>query len=94
MRDPEVTKYEDWIVHESVEYIRRFISYLTGDYQSEQTYCWGMQFGEEIIGFAMVVNVNEQSGTIAYYLSRDYWSKGYATEAVLAVMNYSFQRWA
>ena len=32
MSDPEVTKYEDWVPHKSVNYTRGFISYLTGDY--------------------------------------------------------------
>ena len=90
MNDPEVTKYEDWIPHESVEYTRGFISWLTGDYKSEQTYCWSMQLGEEMVGFAMVAGVNEWEGSIAYYLKRDLWSNGYATEAVDAIMNYMF----
>jgi ribosomal-protein-alanine N-acetyltransferase len=63
---------------------------LTGDYKTEQTYCWGLQLGEKIIGFAMVVDVNEWSGSIAYYIKRDRWSNGYATEAVEAIMNFMF----
>ena len=90
MSDPEVLKYEDWKVHENVNYTRGFISYLTGDYKSEQTYCWGMQLGEELIGLVMVVNVQEWDGIIAYYLNRSCWSKGYATEAVMAAMDFMF----
>jgi ribosomal-protein-alanine N-acetyltransferase len=90
MRDPELTKYEDWIPHGSVDYTRGFISWLTGDYKTEHIYCWGLQLGERIIGFAMVVDVNEWSGSIAYYIKRDLWSNGYATEAVDAIMNFMF----
>ena len=90
MNDPEIVKYEDWKPHESADYTRGFISYLTGDYESEATYCWGIQLDEEIMGFAMVVDVNEWSGTIAYYLKKDCWSKGYATETVNSIMNYMF----
>ncbi len=90
MRDPEVTKYEDWIPHESIDYTRGFVSWLTGDYLSEQIYCWGIQLGKEIIGFIMMAGVNEWNGDIAYYLKRECWSKGYATEAVSAVINYMF----
>ena len=82
MSDPELTKYEDWIPHENVDYTRGFISWLTGDYKTEQTYCWGIQLGDEIIGFSMVADVNEWSGSIAYYIKKDCWSRGYATEAV------------
>ena len=38
----------------------------------------------------MVVDVNEWSGTIAYYLNKDFWSKGYANEAVAAIIKYMF----
>jgi ribosomal-protein-alanine N-acetyltransferase len=90
MSDPEVLRYEDWDIHESADYTRGFISYLTGDYKSEKTYCWGIQSNEELIGFVMVVDVNEWNGILAYYLKRSCWSKGYATEAAAAVINYMF----
>jgi len=90
MSDPEVTRYEDWIPHESVDYTRGFFQWLTGDYMDEKTYCWGLQLGDEVVGFAMVVDVNEWSGSIAYYIKRDLWSNGYATETVNAIMNYMF----
>jgi len=90
MSDPEVLKYEDWDVHESVDFTRGYISYLTNDYKSEQTYCWGMQLNEELIGCVMVVNVQGWNGILAYYLRKDCWSKGYATEAVKRVIKYMF----
>ena len=90
MRNTEVTKYEDWIAHESIEYTRGFISWLTSDYKTEQNYCWGMQLDEAIIGFILMADVNEWNGSIAYYVDEAYWSKGYATEAVAAVMSYMF----
>ncbi len=90
MHDPEVTKYEDWIPHESVDYTRGFISYLTEDYKSEQIYCWGIYLDNSIIGFVKVSDVNEWNGSIGYWLSKDYWLKGYATEATAAVIDYMF----
>ena len=92
MRHAEVTQYEDWIMHESVAYTRGFMSWLTNDYKSDQNYCWGMQLGTVIIGFILMANVNEHSGSIAYYVDKNYWSKGYATEAVVAVMHYMFSQ--
>jgi len=90
MSDPEVLRYEDWDVHESVDFTRGFISYLTGDYKSEQTYCWGIESGGELIGCVMVVDVQEWNGILAYYLRKNCWSKGYATEAARAVIDYMF----
>jgi len=90
MSDPEMTKYEDWIPHGSVDYTRGFISWLTSDYKDEQTYCWGIQLCDDIIGFAIVAGVNEWNGSIAYYIKRDLWLNGYATEAVNAIMRFMF----
>lgn len=49
-----------------------------------------IQLGKEIIGFVMMAGITEWNGDIAYYLKREYWSKGYATEAVSAVIKYMF----
>ena len=84
MSDPEVLKYEDWEPHKDVDFTRGYISFITGDYQSEQTYRWGIQLGDELIGDIL------GGGTLAYYLRKDCWSKGYATEAVKAVIKYMF----
>lgn len=90
MSDPELTKYEDWIPHENIDYTQGFISWLTSDYKDSQTYCWGIQLDEEIIGFTLVANVSEWNGNIAYYIKREQWSNGYATEVVDAVINFMF----
>ncbi|MCL2081568.1 MAG: GNAT family N-acetyltransferase [Oscillospiraceae bacterium] len=84
MSDSEVLKYEDWEPHNNVDFTRGYISYITGEYKSLQTYLWGIQLGEELIGHILGGSV------LAYYLRKNCWSKGYATEAVKAVINYMF----
>ena len=84
MSDFEVVKFEDWDVHENLDFTRGFISYLTGDYKSDELYCWGIQLNGELIG-----NIIGGCG-LGYYIRRDSWSKGYATEAVKAVLRYMF----
>jgi ribosomal-protein-alanine N-acetyltransferase len=84
MGDPEVLLYEDWDAHENAGYTRGYIEYMTGGYKSDEVYRWGIQSGGELIGDIL------GGGTLAYYLRRDCWSKGYATEAVRAVIGYMF----
>ena len=84
MSDPEVLRYEDWEPHQDMEYTRGYISWITGGYESQETYRWGIELDGELIGDIL------GGGTLAYYLRKDYWSKGYATEAVKAVINYMF----
>ena len=86
MSDPEVLKYEDWKPHKNAEFTRGYISFITDGYKSSETYRWGIQLGEELIGDIL------GGGTLAYYLRKDCWSNGYATEAVKAVINYMFSK--
>ena len=90
MSDPEVLRYEDWNVHENIEYTKGFISWITNDYKTEITYLWGIQLHDELIGFAMVADVNEWNGILAYYLRRDCWKKGYASEASRTIIHFMF----
>jgi ribosomal-protein-alanine N-acetyltransferase len=90
MSDPEVLRYEDWTPHENIDFTKGFISWITDDYKTDKTYCWGIQKDNELIGLAMVADVKEWNGIIAYYLRRDCWSKGYATEAAKIIMNFMF----
>ena len=96
MSDSDVVKYEDWDVHENTDYTRGFISYLTEDYKSKNIYCWGIErndgaFGG-LIGKVFVAGVSDysQTGALAYYLRKDCWGAGYATEAAKAVLHYMF----
>jgi ribosomal-protein-alanine N-acetyltransferase len=90
MSDPEVLKYEDWDIHENMDFTKGFLSWITDDYKTEKTYFWGIQLDDELIGFAMVADVNEWNGILAYYLRRDCWSKGYATEVAMEIMKFMF----
>jgi ribosomal-protein-alanine N-acetyltransferase len=92
MSDPEVLKYEDWDIHENIDFTKGFISWITDDYKTEKTYLWGIQLENELIGFALVGNVNEWDGILAYYLRRDCWSKGYATEAANGIIDFMFTK--
>ncbi|MNI38594.1 putative ribosomal N-acetyltransferase YdaF [compost metagenome] len=90
MSDPEVCKYERWLPHQSVGYSHGYIIEVFGGYKSELTYQWGIQLGDELIGSVSIVNVNDfdQKAVLGYCLAKKYWSKGYATEAVKAVIHY------
>jgi ribosomal-protein-alanine N-acetyltransferase len=88
MSDPDVIKYEDWTPHQNAEYTRGYIIHVFGNYTSVQSYNWGIQLDDELIGHIVVVDISDRKGTIGYYLRKDYWSKGYMTEAVRAIIKY------
>lgn len=92
MSDPEVCKYECWEPHQSVDYSRGYIIHVMGGYASDQTYQWGIQLGDELIGSVSIVNVNDyhSKALMGYCLNKAYWSNGYTTEAVKAVLHFMF----
>jgi ribosomal-protein-alanine N-acetyltransferase len=90
MSDPDVCKYERWSPHQNIGYTRGYIVEVFDGYKSELTYQWGIQLGDELIGSVSIVNTNDydQKAVLGYCLAKKYWSKGYATEAVSAVIHY------
>ena len=88
MSDPEVIKYEDWTPHQNIDYTRGYIIHVFGDYSSNQSYNWGIELNNELIGHVVVVDINDRKGSIGYYLRKDFWLKGYTTEAVKAIVKY------
>lgn len=89
MSDPQVCKYERWKPHENIEYSRGYINEVF-DYKSDKTYLWGIQLRDILIGSISIVNVDEydQKATLGYCLAREFWSNGYTTEAVRAVIKF------
>jgi ribosomal-protein-alanine N-acetyltransferase len=90
MGDPAVCEYECWRPHPDAGYSRGYIAEVF-DY-SERLYWWGIELGGGLIGSVCAVNVDDlhQKATLGYCLARRFWSKGYATEAVQAVLDYMF----
>lgn len=91
MSDPEVCRYERWTPHPSIEYSRGYILAVFRDGDPAALH-WGIELAGSLIGSVSVVGINDfdQKATLGYCLARRYWSKGYATEAVRAVLEYIF----
>ena len=90
--DPEVTKFLTWPTHESVEVTKKVLESWISDYEKPDDYQWCMALKEsdEPIGSISVVAQNEkaESAEIGYCIGKAYWHKGYASEALKAVMGY------
>ena len=92
MSDPEVCKYERWEPHPSVEYSCGYIMEAFDGYKADSTYFWGIELDKKLVGSVCIVGVNDydQKAILGYCLAKEYWSKGYATEAVSAILKYMF----
>jgi ribosomal-protein-alanine N-acetyltransferase len=91
--DSDVVKYLSWKPHLSVDETKRIISYWMSNYPDPKFYIWGIQLKNgPLIGTISIHSIHEvfQRGELGYALAKRYWNQGYVTEALQAVVDYSF----
>ena len=93
--DPEVARYVLWDPHTSLRDTRSYIRYIRALYRSGFPSSWGIVHRETnkvigTIGFMWASGEN-RSAEVGYSLSRQYWNRGYATEALSAVIDSAFR---
>ena len=92
--DERVARYCRWNPHESLEATEQLLKMYIDQEASGFKYRWGIELKEtgELVGCIDVVKISEDSkiATVGYVLSCDYWNKGYATEALTAVIQKLF----
>lgn len=93
--DADVSRYMLFDPHqdigESLESLQRKLE----RYEEGNFYCWGITRKEEdsLIGLIELLRLDEQLGSCSfvYMLGCDYWSQGYGTEALKAVLRFAFE---
>ena len=90
-RDPEVTRYLVWTPHRSVaeteEYLRRVTAVEGGDTQ----YHWAVtERGDDAARGMIALRRNGHKADFGYVLAREWWGRGYTTEALRAVLAFAF----
>ena len=90
----EVSKYLTWDAHDDIYYTRDYIRFLQKKYRSGEYYDWGIELREEskFIGTCGFSNFDPDNlkAEIGYVLNPKYHNMGIATEAVKAIIEYSF----
>ena len=89
-----VTKYMFWKPHASVNESLSSIEKTLSRYEMGNCWRWGiaLQETEELIGIIDLLGIDEttKSCTFAYMIAEEFWGRGYATEALRAVLNFAF----
>ena len=93
--DPEVARYVLWDPHRSIEDTRSYIRYMQNLYHRGLPASWAVTLrnsGRVIgtIGF-MWYSESNSSAEIGYSFSRSEWNRGFATEALHAVLDSAFE---
>lgn len=91
--DPEVPKYLLWEPHSSLEETRRYLARVSRLYRRARFYDWGVEHEGRIIGTVGFTSfdIRNDKGEIGYVISRDFWHRGIASEAVRAVLKFGFE---
>ena len=93
--DPEVARYVLWEPHRSLSETRSFIRFLRSRVRAGYPSSWVVTLRETgtvigTIGFIWYSDEN-RSAELGYSFSREYWNRGYATQALRAVIGAVFR---
>ena len=93
--NPEVSEYTMWSTHVSLEDTKYFLKSLTKMYKRRELVDWGIVHKAEkkFIGTCGFVewSMTHSRAEIGYALSARYWSEGYMSEAVNAIIEFGFR---
>jgi ribosomal-protein-alanine N-acetyltransferase len=91
--NPEVTRYYNVETLEAVEDAKPIVDWFTLKFNDKKGLRWGISIKGEgrVIGTIGINNFTwGQKGVIGYDLAQAYWNKGYASEALQAVVQFGF----
>ena len=91
-----VTKYMLWKPHKDVAESAASIEKTLRRCAEGKCYRWGIALREtdELIGIIDLLGFDEAENTcsFAYMIGEGYWGRGYATEALTAILDFAFQK--
>jgi [ribosomal protein S5]-alanine N-acetyltransferase len=92
---PEVTKYVIWFPHKTKHDSIEFVRFAEKQFNEISDIVWGIEPRAEkkIIGTIGLVKWRNEHrcGEIGYCIAKDFWGKGITTEALKAVIGFSFR---
>lgn len=92
----DVTRGMLWDPHKDVSQSQASIDKALRRYAGGKCYRWAIALPEDnsVIGVVELLSFDEEKDTcgFAYMLGKDYWGKGYGTEALHAAMDFAFSR--
>lgn len=86
--DPEVTRYLAWPRHETVEATRAFLEFSEAEWERWPAgpYLIESRDHGSLLGSTGLAFEEPDSASTGYVLARDAWGRGYATEALRAII--------
>jgi ribosomal-protein-alanine N-acetyltransferase len=95
-RDPEMTRFVTFSTHASVEDTKGFIGWMANAFRQKDSIRWGIVLKEtnDLIGTGGLHFWKRElrMAEVGYHIGRAFWGRGYATEALYALVDFGFQR--
>lgn len=95
-RDPEVARYVLWSAHRSLNDSRAYLRYILRQYREGAPSSWGvvLKATGHVVGTIGYMAYAEENSTVevGYSLARGLWNNGLMTEALLAVLAFTFEK--
>lgn len=92
MQDEDVSRYMYWKASKDIKETQEFVQFELRNLENDKWNRWMilLKQTEEIIGTCLIYfNDEENSWDISYNLGKEYWGKGYISEAMQRVMEYA-----
>lgn len=97
MSEPDLTTFLTWSPHENIQTTQVLIDNLINAQINDKGYHWCVCKDDVVIGLVSLIDVRRKVRTwiqnraeISYWISGNYQSNGYATEAVKAIIDFGF----
>ena len=94
--DEEVARYELWDAHQRLSETRGYLAWMRQQYRNGQPASWAIELRESklVIGSIGFVGYSpvHHAAEVGYSFSREYWNRGFATQALSAVIRSAFDR--
>jgi ribosomal-protein-alanine N-acetyltransferase len=88
--DPEVTRYVTWRPYKDRSEVAPFLRSRLDRWDSREEFSWAITRPPDYCVIGMIAcRVREHAADIGYVMSRNYWNRGYTTEAANAVVNWA-----
>lgn len=88
--DPEVARWVIWAPHTSIDDTYRFLTQFIASGRRADQYPWVITLGAgDILIGAMHLRLHRPRAELGFNLARQFWGRGFATEAVEAVIAFA-----
>lgn len=95
IKDKEISKYSGPYSSTSIRNAIKYIKKCSDNIQKKESYCLGIYLKEnnKLIGNIGLIDLDwkNKKCEIGFWIGKNFWNKGYMTEAVLLITEYGFK---